>query len=236
MISRNFYLLTALETLTAGGYTFFMSLFRLMEFPFRFIVLPAFYLMFSVFSLTVMAVTATANPDVYGSLPEDTRVVQYGLGNIDGDSGQELAVLFLSGGRTRLALFRAHSGHWVPWGLDVFPQGGKAEGSARSVELLDATGDGRDEVILYNLTPGGESLLASILSFRNDGSGVPMAVVLLEDEVSPPGYPLFGIEKGKPEVTFLRMPSGSGEKGHRRVYCWEGDRFEKCEEVEWESR
>jgi hypothetical protein len=183
--------------------------------------------------LTWMPASVTANQDVYASLPADTRVIQYDMGDIDGDSREELAVLYLSQSRIRLALFRVQAGRWSRWGKDIDPSGEKAGAIPRSIEIYDSNGDGKDEVVIYSLAPDGSGMTTRIFSVRVEGSTVPVAFVLLEDVVSPPGYPLFGSEDGKPSVTFLIMPSERGGDGHRRVYCWEGDRFEKCVEVKW---
>jgi len=201
-------------------------------FPYSAVPLIFFLLTFPV--LDWMTGSAMANPDVYASLPSDTRVIQYGLGDLDGDSREELAVLYSSRGLTRLALFESRSGRWSRWGKDIGPAAEKNGAAARSVELLDINGDGKEEIIIYYLTAGSRAMEARILAFRTGKSNGPRAVVLLEDQVSPPGYPLFGTEDGKPCVTFLKMSSELGESGHRRVYCWEGDRFEKCVEVPWE--
>ncbi|MDT8396250.1 MAG: hypothetical protein RRA32_07395, partial [bacterium] len=55
---------------------------------------------------------------------------------------------------------------------------------------------------------------------------------ILEDETIPPGYPILGNEGQDPSVTFLQMGDGNSD-GLRRAYCWNGESFAKCVEVEW---
>ena len=227
--------MTFLERISDEGYTFFMVCSRFVKSLFPSHVIPLTFFLVTFPILTGMAGSAKANPDVYASLPVDTRVIQYGLGDLDGDSREELAVLFSSRGLTQLALFKARSGHWSRWGNDIGPVAGKNGAAARSVELRDTNGDGKDEIIIYYLTAGDGAMEARIMAVRPGKSNSPQAAVLLEDKVFPPGYPLFGTEDGKPCVTFLKMPSENRGDGHRRVYCWEGDRFDKRVEIPWKT-
>jgi hypothetical protein len=185
------------------------------------------------FLLTAAADPAWADPDVYASLPDDTRVIQYDTGDLDGDSREELAVLFTSGENVRLALFRAHSGYWSPWWRDKDLISKKNGSTVHSVELADTNGDGIDEILVYYLTPGDRAMAARILAVENGQRDRPSAKILLEDMTSPPGYPLLGTENGSASVTFMKIPLSSGDIGYRRVYCWEEDRFERCVEVPW---
>jgi hypothetical protein len=194
----------------------------------------------ALFSLTFpflvsIAASAHADSDVYAVLPEDTRVIQYGLGDLDGDSREELAVLFSSGSGIHLSLFKARSGHWSSWGTVAGPPIGMDGAEARSMELLDTNGNGKDEILLYYLTPGKGAMAARILTIQTSEGGLPVLDLLLEDRTSPPGYPLFGFTDGSPSVTFLKMPAYNGDDGFRRVYCWGGDRFKKCLEIPWEN-
>jgi hypothetical protein len=185
--------------------------------------------------LTLLASTrpALANPDVYAALPNDTRVIQYGMGDIDGDLLEELAVLYTSGGVTSLTLFKARTGRWSRLWTDEGPLSGVQGASPHSVEIVDVNGDGKSEIITYHLTGSGRGMAARIIELDITGPDDADAGVILEDITVPPGYPLFGSENGVPSVTFLRMPMGKGDTGHRRVYCWNGERFEKCLEVPW---
>ena len=186
-----------------------------------------------ILALTVLPDSARGNPDVYAALPEDARVIQYGLGDADGDSRQELAVFYTTGGEVRLTLFQAESGHWLPWWEDDGSLAGLEGSSPSSVEMVDVNGDGQDEVLTYYLTENSTAMVARILTLDTGDPGSPVADILLEDMTSPPGYPLFGTENGSPSVTFLKMPLENGDIGHQRVYCWDGNRFEKCVEVPW---
>ena len=185
------------------------------------------------FFLLLTPVSVPANPDVYSVLPEDTRVLQFGLGDLDGSEGEELAVLFTTGEETRLTLFKGEAGHWVLWWQDGGLLPGEDGILPRSLEIADTNGDGRDEILTYALTEGGGALRARILSLRDPGEEDPVFQVILEDRTSPPGYPLLGREEARPSVTFLKMASGEGESGYRRVYCWDGEKFERCLEEEW---
>jgi len=176
-----------------------------------------------------------ANPDVYAALPADTRVIQYGLGDLDGDLLDELAVLYTSGGAVNLALFKAEKGRWSLWWKDSALLSGMDGASPSSVELADVNGDGRSEILFYFLTGGGSGMASRILAIDTAGPGSLATEVLLEDTTVPPGYPLFGSEDGVPSITFLRMPLVKGDTGYRRVYCWDGKRFEKCVEVKWDK-
>jgi hypothetical protein len=200
--------------------------FRWTRYVCRFFLLGLIYLLVSADQLR-------ANPDVYAVLPADTRVIQYGLGDPDGDSKEELAVLFVSDGAANLTLFKAESGHWTRWWTDGGLLSGISGASPSSVELVDVNGDGKDDVITYHLTEDGKGMTARIITLDITDHDNPAAGILLEDTTAPPGYPLFGSEDGVPSVTFLKMPLNKGDTGHRRVYCWDGDRFEKCVEVPW---
>jgi len=186
-------------------------------------------------ALAAVTGSAKADADVYAALPEDTRVVQYGLSDLDGDSRKELAVFFTSGNTVRLALFRADAGRWSLWWEAPVPRTGLEPGSPRSMELVDTNGDGKDEILTYCLAEKAGAMITRILALNTRKQSRPTIRTLLEDLTSPPGYPLFGFEGGLPSVTFLKMPSENGSDGYRRVYCWKGDRFEKCVEVPWEK-
>jgi hypothetical protein len=102
------------------------------------------------------------------------------------------------------------------------------------MELADVNGDGDDEILTYYLTGNGGGMATRIIELDTTDPDHPAAGVLLEDTIVPPGYPLFGSENGVPSVTFLKIPLRRSDSGHRRVYCWDGDRFEKCLEIPWE--
>ena len=102
------------------------------------------------------------------------------------------------------------------------------------MELADTNGDGIDEILAYSMTPGKTAMVTRILSVVENGDGSSVLKTLLEDRTSPPGYPLLGSEEQKPSVTFLQMAS-KDKDGLRRVYCWDGSRFEKCVEVVWKK-
>jgi hypothetical protein len=182
----------------------------------------------------ILPAASSANPDVYNVLPDDTRVLQFSLADFDGDSKEELAVLYTTADKTRLTLFRGDSGRWSRWWDD---NGGISlqDGSApRSLETVDTNGDGRAELLSYYLTEINTAMAARILTLDDRDPAKPVFNVILEDMISPPGYPLLGTEGQAFSVTFLKMAT-SESNGYRRVYCWNGKRFEKCIEVEWES-
>lgn len=193
---------------------------------------------FFLLSILVLAATSEqvwANPDVYASLPDDTRVIQYDTGDLDGDLREELAVLFTSREKVRLALFSAPSGYWSLWWENTDLIDRERGTTAHSVELADTNGDGRDEILIYYLTLDNKAMVARILAMETGEPDHPSARILLEEMTSPPGYPLLGTENGSPSVTFMNMPLQKGDTGYRRVYCWDGDRFEQCVEVPWQK-
>lgn len=175
-----------------------------------------------------------ANPDVYSVLPADTRVLQYTLADFDGDAVEELAILYTTADETRLTLFRGDSGHWSRW-WDANGAIDREDGSViRSLETVDINGDGRAEILVYYLTEHNMALATRIFSLDDPTDPEnPIFKVILEDATSPPGYPVLGMEGEYFSVTFMRMASES-DIGFRRVYCWNGEAFEKCKEVVWE--
>jgi len=178
---------------------------------------------------------ADASSDVYKVLPADTRVLQYGLADFDGDGSPELAVLYTTSGETHLTVFRGESGHWARWWDDKGALGEVAGTGPRSMETVDTNGDGSAEIILYSLTAGNAAMKARILTLDNTEPARPDFKVVLEDMTAPPGYPILGTEGRSPSVTFLKMATGVAD-GYERVYCWDGEKFEKCREVEWKRR
>jgi len=176
--------------------------------------------------------TALANSDVYKVLPPDTRVLQYNLADIDGDAVKELAILYRAGGKTHMALFKAKSGRWFRWwdddGTLELPDGSLPMG----FETADVNGNGRAELLTYYLTGNNSSMTTRILALKEADTMDPAFEVILKDATSPPGYPILGIEGSWSSVTFLHMGTDR-ENGYRRVYCWNGKAFEKCEEVSW---
>ena len=188
---------------------------------------------FSSLLLFLTAAPAPANPDVYAALPSGIRVLQYGLGDIDGDNYKELAVLYTAEGSEQLALFKADAGRWAKWSDGSNSIKREDGATARSMELTDINGDGTNEVLVYYLSAGEGAMVTRVLSIDNNGGGSPRLFTLLEDKTVPPGYPLLGSEGQKPSVTFLQMGNGKSD-GLRRVYCWNGESFDKCVEVVWE--
>lgn len=175
-----------------------------------------------------------ADSDVYNVLPADTRVLQYDLADFDGDAVEELAILYTTADETRLTLFRGDSGHWSRWWDDNGAIDREDESTIRSLETGDINGDGRAEILVYYLTEHNMALVTRILSLDDPPDPAnPIFKVILEDATSPPGYPVLGKEGEDFSVTFMRMASGS-DNGFRRVYCWNGEAFEKCKEVVWE--
>lgn len=195
-------------------------------------------------ALTVVILTlageggpAYGHSDVYASLPEDVEVISYATGDVDGDSLEELALLYLTGGLLRLTLFHASSGRWVRWWdhwQDTADDGGA---SLHSFAMLDANGDGFPDLAVYLRPASDEILITRLLTFTGAAVDKAGPSVLLEDFTSPPGYPIFGSDQGRPSVTFLNMGGErerpSGGAGYRRVYCWDRSEFERCLEVEW---
>jgi hypothetical protein len=177
------------------------------------------------FALPLLASPALANPDVYAALPTGIRVLQYGLGDVDGDSRKELAVLYTSEGSGQLALFKADAGRWVKWS-DGSNSIKREDGAmARSMEITDTNGDGTDEILAYYLSDSNGAMVTRVLSMNTNGKGSPELRNILEDSTFPPGYPLLGSEGQKPSITFLQMGNGSAD-GLRRVYCWNGEKRE----------
>ena len=199
-------------------------------FPF---LIPLFFFL----SVTVItAIEVNAHPDVYKALPPDITVVQYGLGDLAGDSVKELAVLFTAGDETRLAVFTAQKGRWALLIEGPAPRLGFEAGTPRCLEMVDANLDGRDEILTHSLSLRDNSMITRIVKLEKPDGSPPSLRVLLEDMISPPGYPLFGTEEGMASVTFLKMPQEDGGAGYRRVYCWKGDRFERCIEETWKGQ
>ena len=191
-------------------------------------------LLFSVILSAFIPLTCFANPDVYDVLPADIRILQYSLADFDGDAREELAILYTTADETRLTLFRGDSGHWSRWWDDngaISRQDGDAP---RSLETVDTNGDGRAEILTHYLTEGNSAMASRILALDNEDPAQPAFNVILEDITAPPGYALLGTEGQAHSVTFMKMPSEEGN-GYRRVYCWDGEIFEKCKEIVWEK-
>lgn len=180
-----------------------------------------------------MPALTSANPDVYGVLPADTRILQYSLADFDGDARKELAILYTTADETHLTLFRGDSGRWSRWWDDNGALKRQDGNTLRSLETVDTNGDGRAEMLTYYLTEKNTAMATRILALDDRDPANPVFNVILEDATSPPGYPLLGMEGQAFSVTFMRMASEQGN-GYRRVYCWNGQSFEKCVEVEWE--
>ncbi len=189
------------------------------------------YLLVAVLSGIIPA-APSANPDVYSVLPADTRILQYSLADFDGDAREELAVLYQTADETRVTLFREDSGRWSRWWDDNGAINRQDGNAPRSLETVDTNGDGRAEMLAYYLTEKNTAMAARILALDDQDLANPVFNVILEDMTAPPGYPLLGTEGQAHSVTFMRMASEEGN-GYRRVYCWDGERFEKCLEVEW---
>jgi hypothetical protein len=182
----------------------------------------------------VLPASSSANPDVYSALPADTRILQYSLADFDGDTREELAILYTTADETRLTLFREDSGRWSRWWDDngtINGQGGK---TPQSMETVDTNGDGKSEMVIYYLTEQNAAMTARILTLDDRYPANPVFNVILEDMTAPPGYPVLGMEGQAHSVTFMRMVSSEGN-GYRRVYCWNGEVFEKCKEIVWEK-
>ena len=192
------------------------------------------FLLFIVLSGVLPAVSS-ATPDVYSVLPADTRILQYSLADFDGDAREELAVLYQTADETRVTLFREDSGRWSRWWDDNGAINRQDGNALRSLETVDTNGDGRAEMLAYYLTEKNTAMAARILALDDQDLANPVFNVILEDMTAPPGYPLLGTEGQAHSVTFMRMASEEGN-GYRRVYCWDGERFEKCLEVEWEKK
>ena len=188
--------------------------------------------LFLVILSAVLPAASFANPDVYNVLPEDTRILQYSLADFDGDSREELAVLYTTADETRLTLFKGESGRWSRWWDDNGAINGQDGDAPRSLETVDTNGDGIAEILTYYLTEKNTAMAARILALDGGDLDNPDFNVVLEDVTAPPGYALLGTEGQAYSVTFMRMPSEE-VNGYRRVYCWNGEMFEKCLEVEW---
>jgi hypothetical protein len=179
-----------------------------------------------------------ANSDVYALLPPDVEVTSYAVGDVDGDSLEELALLYRASGKQHLSLFHARSGRWVRWWN--LPDTLSISGGLvlYSFGLVDATGDGTLEISVYFTSPKGATMVTKVLGFSGSGSKEPHFRVLLEDFTLPAGYPVYGKQDDRPSVTFLNMggrdAKGKSQPGYSRVYCWDADRFEKCGEVVWQ--
>jgi hypothetical protein len=190
-------------------------------------------LIISITWVLLLPCSSYANPDVYSVLPADTRVLTFSLADLDGDAQQELAVLYTTADETRLTLFKGKSGRWARWWDDNGAITMKDGNTPRSLETVDTNADGRAEILLYYLAEKNTAMATRILTLEDTDRDQPAFKVILQDLTSPPGYPLLGIEEQAPSVTFLRMATGKSN-GYRRVYCWNGDIFEKCKEVVWE--
>ncbi len=181
---------------------------------------------------------ALADDSVYSLLPPDIEVVQYRLGDIDGDGQEEMGLLFRWHEKMNLTVFRAVNGRWARW-WDLGEPSSPGKGrSLHSFDMVDTNGDGSSEISLYLLSPGGGSMITRILEFTGAGNNGPHFETILKDVTMPPGYPIYGTENGSSSVTFLNMGGesidGTKRPGYRRVYCWSSKRFEKCLEVKWE--
>lgn len=194
--------------------------------------------------LTVMTLiliapgTSGANSEVYALLPGDVEVTAYAVGDVDGDSMEELVLLYRTGGRQLLSLFHAREGHWARWWDlpdTVSARGGLA---LHSFDVLDSTGDGIPEISAHFTSPGNATMVTRILGFDGTHSPGPDFRILLEDFTLPAGYPVYSRQGDRPSVTFLNMGArdagGRPLAGYSRVYCWTGSGFEKCGETVWE--
>ncbi len=179
----------------------------------------------------IFITTALANQDIYDALPEDVEVKRYIMSDLDGDSMDEIGILYQAKGRLALTIFQAQAGRWKKWwGLEGSGPGGNL--NLQSFDLVDVNGDGNVEILVNFITPDRSSMFSQILSFNGARGSEPDVSVLLEDFTSPAGYPVLGDREGRPSVTFLDMGS-KDRTGYRRVYCWDGAAFEKCLEVPW---
>jgi len=181
---------------------------------------------------------SAANSEVYALLPADVEVGSYAVGDVDGDSLEELALLYRTEGKQRLSLFHAREGRWIRWWdlpHTVSAQGGL---TLHSFGVLDSTGDGIPEISVHLISPGGATMVTRVLGFDQLDSEEPRFRVLLEDFTLPAGYPVYGKQDDRPSVTFLNMggrdAKGKPRPGYSRVYCWTGTDFEKCGETVWE--
>lgn len=184
--------------------------------------------------LFILPAASSANPDVYSVLPSDTRILQYSLADFDGDTREELAVLYTTADETRLTLFREKAGHWSRWWDDNGVMNRQDGNAPRSLETVDINGDGKAEMLAYYLAEKNTAMATRILALDDQDPASPIFNVILEDITAPPGYPLLGAEGKAFSVTFMRMASEKGN-GYRRVYCWNGEKFEMCKEVEWKK-
>jgi hypothetical protein len=142
----------------------------------------------------ILPAVSSANPDVYGVLPADIRVLQFSLADFDGDTREELAVLYTTADETRLTLFREDSGHWSRWWDDNGAINGQDGSAPRSLETVDTNGDGKAEMLTYYLTEENTAMAARILALDGQDPTNPAFNIILEDMTSHPGYPLLGTE------------------------------------------
>ena len=191
------------------------------------------FLFIAILSL-VLPTASSANPDVYSVLPADIRILQHSLADFDGDAREELAILYTTSDETRLTIFRGDSGHWTRWWDDNGRINLKDGSAPLSLETVDTNGDGKAEILTYYLTERNTAMAARIMTLDNKETSNPAFLIILEDTTSPAGYPLLGTEKQTPSITFMRMATRR-QDGYRRVYCWNGEEFEKCKEVVWKK-
>jgi len=217
-------------------------------FPIRFplpvkavpLCLPGCFKVLNLIVALIIALPApsAANNEVYALLPADVEVAHYAVGDVDGDSLDELAVLYRTGGRQALTLFHAREGRWIRWWDLSDTASGRGGLTLHSFDVLDSTGDGIPELSVHFTSPGGATMVIRVLGFYRSDSGEPSFRVLLEDFTLPAGYPVYGSEDSRPSVTFLNMggrdAQGNSLHGYSRVYCWTGTGFEKCGETIWE--
>ncbi len=183
-----------------------------------------------VFFITIFSINnAFANQDIYDALPEDVEVKRYIMNDLDGDSTDEIGILYRTEGGLALTIFQAQAGRWKRW-WDLEGSGPGENLDLQSFDLVDVNGDGSGEILINFITPDRSSMFSRILSLKGARGSDPEVFVLLEDFTSPAGYPVLGDQEGRPSVTFLDMGS-KGRSGYRRVYCWDGSAFEKCMEV-----
>ncbi len=179
--------------------------------------------------MTLSTTIALANQDIYDALPEDVEVKRYIMNDLDGDSTDEIGILYRTEGELALTIFHAQAGHWKRW-WDLEGSGSGGNLNLQSFDLVDVNGDGSVEILVNFITPDRNSMLSRVLSLKGARGSEPDVSVLLEDFTSPAGYPVLGDLEGRPSITFLDMGSRN-RSGYRRVYCWDGSAFEKCLEV-----
>jgi len=180
--------------------------------------------------ITIIFITAAlANQDIYDALPEDVKVKRYIMNDLDGDSMDEIGILYQTEGGLAITIFQAQAGRWKKW-WDLEGSGPGGNLILQSFDLVDVNGDGKGEILVNFITPDRSSMFSQILSLKGARGTEPDFSVLLEDFTNPAGYPVLGDQEGRPSVTFLNMGS-KDRTGYRRVYCWDGSAFEKCVEV-----